>query len=527
MARFSFRNILGIRQDSPNQGVSKRDIVKLLDTMGYDAAEDREGHVIPLPRDVNITDIPSFASHWSKLFDNVGAHSENRTTRIASYERMDGSGAESALILDTYADEVLNITDTADHSVMVEISDPEIEKKIKETLSLNGLADSAREDIRSLGKYGDFAYTITGRQGEDFLRLDEATVERGTRIERPLRPQDIVVTYVKSPDYELQYYKQQIYKLSPSKTATNYQEGREYNPWEFSFTSIRSRDTFPYGMSVLEKVRVPWEQLTVLEQLLAITRANKLDRIAVMVPSGTGDVTSVLKKLSMLKNFVKSVILNTSNNQRLSRNQDMGLTDYLWLPDSFKVERLSTSIGTADIEDVNYFRDKYYNASRLPKGFFIAENADTQTRPYSLRQQDLKFSRTLIPVGEAYCRGEEKRLTLLAFYLGADISKVKIKVSLKKSPYISSELLQTYKDVIELVNNYTNVRQAIDSTYKITNPELANLLEITGTPLELFFGKDKVPQMEGIDLSRRFGSTDTWRTHQPIYTGLLEKCRIA
>jgi hypothetical protein len=349
-----------------------------------DIARDKDGGIVPVPRDLTNGDgslTPNFADTWNRLFDDGSANSENRESRFKSYDRMDASGAESALILDTYADETLNIVDSSRYSIKVEMSDENIKKKVNECFNINGIWERAREDIRSLSKYGDFAFTISlrGNSGS-MVRVDEKTAN-GVKISDPLKPESININFLKSPSYELRSTQSQIYKLVLSNTApkavlaANNDREDGFNPWEFVLVSIGSRDTYPYGISMLEKVRLPWEQLTVLEQLLAVTRANKIDRVAITVPTGGGDITAVMRKLSMLKNFVKTVVLNMGN-QRVSRNQDFGLTDYLWLPDSFKAQKLATSIDTGTIDDVNYFRDRFYNAARLPQGFFLDQRAD-------------------------------------------------------------------------------------------------------------------------------------------------------
>jgi hypothetical protein len=49
----------------------------------------------------------------------------------------------------------------------------------------------------------------------------------------------------------------------------------------------------------------------------------------------------------------------------------------------------------------------------------------------------------------------------------------------------------TFANVINLINSYASVRQTIDQSFKITPQQIAQILDMTGTPRELFFGEDK------------------------------------
>jgi hypothetical protein len=136
------RNLLKLKGNSPASTVSVDDIAKIMGQMGFDIARDKDGGIVPVPRDLTNGDgslTPNFADTWNRLFDDGSANSENRESRFKSYDRMDASGAESALILDTYADETLNIVDSSRYSIKVEMSDENIKKKVNECFNINGI----------------------------------------------------------------------------------------------------------------------------------------------------------------------------------------------------------------------------------------------------------------------------------------------------------------------------------------------------------------------------------------------------
>lgn len=467
-------------------GATPADLAALADKMGYDVVMSKDGEVVPIPRDIARDEGSGFANKWERLWDQSGAKTNNRDARLGSYERMDSAGAEGAVVLDTYADETLTIVDSLKNSIQIQISDNQIRERVMQVLEMNGVLTSAREDVRSLCKNGDFAYTIHAAEGSELAQILDEDARSGVKIDKPLDPRNIFLTFVAGTKYKVESSASKVYKLVPNESTDEKAFDRELKPWEFAFFSIRNRDTYPYGLSILEKMRIPFEQLTVLEQLLAVTRASRVDRIAVSVPGVGGDPASVLARLSNLKNTIKTIILGQSNsNQRVTRNQDYGMTEYLWVPAGFDVKKLATSIEAGTVDDVNYFRDKLYNASRMPKGFFLADDGQGQTRPMTLRQQDIKFARTLIPVSEAFCLGLRQLILLIAFYVGADLSTLKVEVSIKKSPYISSELLQSYQDVLGLVNAYISLHSQSGETYKISREEIQQLCALVGAPYEL------------------------------------------
>lgn len=487
------RDLLPLRQNPAGRaGATTDEIVKFADEMGYNIAKTPDGKLVPIPKDVKPSDIPSLLTNWDAIYDQSFHSFENREKRVKSYKMMDGSGAEGAVVLDTYADEVVNVVDNSDKSIQIKFTDERIGKLVMECLKHNGVLSNVRQDVRQLCKFGDFAYAIVPRRGTEIVKIDEAAAKAGCKIDSPLKPTDISLSFIRSDEYELAGYKDRIYKMRVERDVLGgfkFDED-EFLPWEFTPFVINDRDTFPYGLSVLEKMRVPYEQLQILEKLLAVSRANSVDRIAVKVPGVGGDITSMMAKLTQIKNSVKNII-QIGTNSRMTRNQDVGMTEWLFVPKDFDLQKLSTSVQLSSPDDVVYFRDKLYNASRLPKGFFVLQEGNNTQRPMSLRQQDLKFARSLIPISEGYCNGLQNLCMTLAFYLGGDISTLKVKVSMKKSPYVSSDLLTSYQDVLGLLDRFTAIKQQIQPEYKIQPSDIRNLLDLVDAPTTIFFPEDK------------------------------------
>lgn len=509
----SFVSKLFTRRDKITQGPDLQSLVSLARDNGYDIHLDRSGKIIPAPQGMEPErDIDTLQARWSGLNENSSDLINNRDARMNAYDRMDRSGGEGAVTLDTLADEVINITDHSQQSLTIKISDAKMREKVMEVLERNNVLKNLRADIRALCKYGDFAYVLTNRNFEKLINIDTETAKDGDTVEVPYRVEDIEINYLAPIRYELQHSTSKVYKLLIDARKDNRDlelKDTEYFPWEYSAFVIHSRDTFPYGLSELEKMRLPWEKLAILEELLAITRANRLDKIAITVPGLKGDPTSVMNRLSQLKNSLRNIILGFNNTgSRISRNQDTGMTDYLWIPEGFEAKKLSTSIEITSPDDVEYFRSKCQNASRLPKGFFISEES-SQQRPMSLRQQDIKFARSLIPIGEAYCRGLTKLIQLIIFYLGGNINVIKVHTEFKKSPYITNELMETYKGVYDIIATYKEIKGSFSESKEITDRDVKTILDLIGAPHELLF-----PEKE-----EKTTITDSVNIEAQLYTG--------
>lgn len=510
------------RRKEIQKGVEVKDLHNLAQSMGYDLAVTKEGQYVPIPQNTNSEEVNSFQARWNEVAANASDLVNNRPMRLSEYNKMDSSGGESSIVLDITADEVANITDYTDSSLTIEVSDKTLEKKVFEVLSNNGILDNVRSDIRNMCKFGDFSYIFVQPNYDSLVDFDEEDAKGGSKLKVPFQPKDLNIVYTPTNYYELESNSSKIFKLKLDDLSNSYFglkdfKKTDYYPWEYSLFSIKSRDTFPYGMSVLEKMRLPWQKLAILEELLAITRANRLDKVAITVPGLKGDPTSVLNRLSQLKNSIRNIILGfNGTGGRISRNQDTGMTDYLWLPEGFDAKKLSTSIEVSTIEDVEYFREAVINASRLPKGFFLAGESGGQQRPMSLRQQDIKFARSLIPVSEAYASGLQKLVTLIVFYLGGDISKVKINVGFKKSPYIAEELINTYKGVYDIIQNYKEIKSGFSEVKEITDVDVMRIMDLVGAPHELLF-----PEKE----SKKSKINDSKVTND-LPPNLLEACLL-
>ena len=515
----------------PNKTVEYDALSKMMKDLGYGIVFDKEGKPVAVPSNLTPTEIAEFGSQWSALLSGDNASADGREGRLKTYAKMDISGAESAMVLDTYADELTVNPGNLD-PILIDIDNPKAKRDIMYVLERNNILSSVREDIRNIAKNGDMIYKLSTTSGRiNVTSPDEKDPRLAIdHLSNAFKKEDLIIDHSTAIDYELEGLRSRVYRCRIRNTSTleHSIDGDEIlDPWEYALFSVKSRDSFPYGTSILEKMRVPYEQLVILEQFLAISRANKVDKIAVSLPSMGTDPSSVLARLTTLKSTLKSIILGAQGG-RLTRPQDSNLTEYLWVPEGFKVERLSTSVDLASTADVEYFRDKFYNASRLPKGYFLSDQA--AQRGSALKQQDIKFARSLLPLGTAYVDGMTRLCYLVGFLLGYNISKLNIKCRLATSPYLTSEALQAYKDSLALIDAYNNTRRNANPSFYMTDSIFTSLASSFGLPDSIF--KYRIPSATlptgdagpggGSDLELgddTYGSSSLGYDDNPVYRG--------
>jgi hypothetical protein len=129
-------------------------------------------------------------------------------------------------------------------AIKFSINDVAIEKKVREVLDLNNILTNVkiREDIRNLVKYGDFAYLFKFYvDDEDEIEdeyhniyshkatLTESITNKKSVISKPLRPEQIQITYIPPEDYDLEAFRGQVYSLK-----SHGMDNEEYMPWELN-----------------------------------------------------------------------------------------------------------------------------------------------------------------------------------------------------------------------------------------------------------------------------------------------------
>ena len=420
---------------------------------------------------------------WNK---NEAEVEQFREERYEYYRFMDTNSTEASLTLDTYADECVSAAILGDSPIKIDITgDNKAKAKVFSILAENDflsfdkkdLATNHRAHIRDLAKFGDFMvrYTRSGNKSSEGIHIQK------------INHQMHEVKVVRDP--------------STSKHVA-YAIGKDVDllpPWEITHGKIKDSTFDPYGRSILEPIRSAYQQLLITEALLALSRASKVERLIIKVPSISSNPTTAFQNLLQMKSSLKSIIFGDNNSSR-SKSRIPALTDILFMPsgEGYEIDRLQSSIDVSDIDDVEFFRDKFLTGTRLPKSYFLADDDTRWIEGEALVQQDLKFARALLPLQDSYVELLTNISTVLLILLGYDLNKVKVNVSMARPQILDTSIVEKVNDSLEMiggiVENINDNVQLNGEEYKMSmdgwlsmlsrmsglSPEIVSLIKKSG-----------------------------------------------
>ena len=404
---------------------------------------------------------------------------------------MDSNSTEVSLMLDTYAAEALSIG-FIDNPLRIEFSDKKAGEVILSILKKANFFNDTLNNIRSLAKYGDLFYQILQDETSGELSLRKVSASSIEIVEiKGLKG----ILGFKLNALSKNNEDQKIYKLATSLIKDN-----TLKPWDVIQFTIPSDDYYPYGRPEIERIRSAYDQLITMEALFAISRANRVERIVIKVPTNQSNPTSAFAKLQQLKANIKSVVLGTGSQGRFTANKEWGLTDILFMPndDKFDIDKLSSNIDISSDEDVRYFLEKMINGSRLPKGFLSGD--EVTDRGNMLAQQDLRFSRAIIPLQQAYVAGVVKLCTILGVMLGA--KDLQVEAFLEKPTQITQEQIGRYAEQIAAATNYIQTYLTLCAP---PVPAPPTQLDPTGRPIAQEPLMPKIPVELFVSILMKFG----------------------
>ena len=435
---------------TPNQ------IQQISGQFGFEVSKGKDGDYMVVPGNFgsNSDNTQQFIDYWvSGSSIEKQSVEQKRKVRNSTYALMDEIFGISILTLNAYADEALGIG-FIEQPIDIQISDKEIETKVNEILARNNIIKRARSQIRSLVKWGDL--------GAQILIPKDST-----------DPLDIKIKMVTPDKWEAFFIEQSPvplgYNLNPSYGAQHTIKKEDlFQPWEFIQFTVPDDEFAPYGRSLLEAMRTAFDQLATIEALLALSRASRVERLIIKIPTNQTNPSAALAKLNQIKSSWKNIIFNDNKSGKKSHARTPSLQDTMFFPsdEGFSIERLPTGSGVelSSTEDVEFFRDNVLMMSGLPKGYLLAD--ESTDRYHALTAQDLKFARQLIPYQDAYATGMTKLCMVLAGYLGADLSTIDITVKIKRPIQMSDQLLQNNEAIsrvaIEMIDNYKKANTTLD-----------------------------------------------------------------
>lgn len=471
--------------------------------LGLETVPEREDLVIPAGL-LATADTKSFLEFW---FDSL-YHGEDyrdsskRLERYNYYDMMEAFSGEVSLMLDTYADEALGIGFNRD---VIEISTnkKEVTSYVLEVFERNDLYRNLRSYVRTMCKYGDvLLYVIpplefiTSRiiysdfSGTDFLSSSMRDV-LSSSIEKVRKGDDKIFPYIvaiKPSHWNIRKSflgKPLVYDIDE---IDNMRVNITETPLRVVQMSLPDDRTVPYGMSIIEPMRVVADQLSTLEALMALSRASRIERIIVRVPTSDSNPASALYELSRLRAMWRNVIFgesSSSGNVGSGRpfSKTLSLTDMMFIPsvEGFSIETIKPSIDISTTEDVDYFVQKLLSLTGLPKGYFLADS--TTSRGSALQAQDLKFLRKLLPIQNSVINAIVKLVYVVAAYGNFDISDLKVEASLSVPMEISEELINRYTTIFSSAKSI--ISDYVGDTEEVDKKMLNQILKYLGAPDDL------------------------------------------
>jgi len=473
-----------------NPGISYEVLRGLAKRHGFAIGKTKSGNFvsIPLSQKYSNTADDNYIGLFDSFMETYTYYSKNYANLLAAYKTfdlMDENLAEVGLILDTYTAEVLAQGFT-DNPLKISISDSKAQKIVEKILYKNKIYQKLPNITRSIAKYGNYGMVLfypylnqwlTDNKNADFNQID-VVEDLSIRFVNPKYFKVNTDEYLNVINYETT--DENTYLAKPKTTVSTSTE--IWQPWQFVHFAINDELTEPYGKSMLWSMRSAFDQLSTLEALLGISRASKIQRLVfyVPIPNGTA-ITDAYGYMNEFRTQYLNSIFTDAPGAKAGRKIP-GATSILTLPVSadgkkVEVDHIEANIDLSSTEDVDYFKDKIYNNSKLPKGYLVGE--DVITTAQTLEAQDLKLKRALIPLKKALLDGLMYLVANILTHAGYDVNKLDIKVTLNEPIQISADVISKYSDIAELVKSFKEVNP------QMTNVNQYQLLVKLGMPTDI------------------------------------------
>lgn len=452
------------------------------------------GDFVSVPVDSPDNALMSFYESWTSTFSNTGSFTGNNKANIyAMYDVMDENMTEASMMLDTYAEESISFG-VIDDPIKVTVSDPTAQEVLDAVLEKNKILRRAKTDIRTMCKYGDAAYVLEFPQSlyDAYNKLPPEVKETTDPSEffnimdldiYPINPKNFLINA--DEQGRVINYKQDNSLQSDTKRIVSSRTilSKVWQPWQFARFSIEDDTLRPYGKSILYGLRTLFDQLTTLEALLAMSRSSKVQRLVIKVPVPSNNATEAFQQISRTKAQFKSTIFSDAAGQKSGRKV-AGLTEVFFIPSGpeYGIESIKNDIDISSTEDVEHFLEKVLRATKLPKGFFSGEEGEDSGA--ALVERDQKFARALLQVQNSYAEGLVDLCACILAHAGFLVDQLEINVEIQRPTRLSKNVLDGYKNIIDFVASLKEMLQSDDPNIKYPVTNIAQLLIMTGIPVE-------------------------------------------
>lgn len=457
-----------------NPGISYNALKGLAKKHNFTVGQTKSGNYVSIPLATKYNDFnENYISLYDSFMDTYTYYSKNYATLLAAYrtfDLMDENLAEVGTILDTYVAEVLS-QGFIDNPLKITISDSKAQQLVEKILYKNKVYQRLPNITRSLAKYGNYGMVLhypylnkwlDTEAHPDFTQID-VLEDLNIRFVNPKYFKVNTDEYMNVINYETTDENRYVAKPQTSVANT---ANEVWQPWQFVHFLLPDEITEPYGKAMLWSMRSAFDQLSTLEALLGISRASKIQRLVfyVPIPKDTAITDAYGYMNEFRSNYLNSIFTDAPGAK--AGRKIPGATSILTLPkaaDGTKVDvdHIEANIDLSSTEDVDYFKDKIYNNSKLPKGYLVGE--DVITTAQTLEAQDLKLKRALIPLKKGLINGMMNLVENILTHCGYDVSKLEVKVSLNEPIQIPADVISKYSDIADLLKSFKEVNPSMPS----------------------------------------------------------------
>ena len=258
------------------------------------------------------------------------------------------------------------------------------------------------------------------------------------------------------------------------------------------------------GQSILYDMYKIWRQLMLLENSLLLNRLTK-SSIVRLVQLEVGDMPKekVGPALQRVKTLVEQKSSIDSGNRMTEYTNPGAMENNVYIPTrnglgAISIQQLGGDVNIRDIADIDYFKNKFYAALKIPKQFLgDTDDATGFNGGTSLSITSSRYAQTIKRIQAAMCQAITDIVNILLLDRGLDtyVNKFTIKM---QSP-VTQEELDKRENTSSMIGVADDVMRMVDgvedSTVKlkmiksllsnaITNHEIIDLLQDYITGLE-------------------------------------------
>jgi len=321
--------------------------------------------------------------------------------RYREFENMEGT-AEVSAALDLLADEVIQIGDNG-HIAKIETKHKDVKDELEKLFfQILKIDDTSWDKVRSMCMYGNrFEEIVLNKKDPGVLYLNYIDPASIQRIEEKNRIIKFTKVKYQSEDHGTTIYDDD--KFSDGGTIT---------PFRIVHFRIEDARFTPYGKSILESSRRTIRHLNMMEDAMLVYRYSRASEKRVWnIDCGELGPVDGMKYTELVRQSMrKKSNFNSSTGKLNYEVNPISISEDYFIPTfagktNNTVQQLAGASNLGEIDDVLYFKKKFFFALKIPLQFF---SEDASLSKSNLALIDVRFARLIERIGRFYTRGLEK-----------------------------------------------------------------------------------------------------------------------